>query len=152
MRITILSIGKWKPGPETQLFQEYVRRTPWKIALVEKKELSDLSGDRKKTKEGRLLLAAAPRDGHKIALDEKGKHFTSREFAARLGRMRDEGADTLSFFIGGSDGLSQELRETCDAVWSLSAMTIPHYLVRVMLSEQLYRACTILSGHPYHRE
>jgi 23S rRNA (pseudouridine1915-N3)-methyltransferase len=151
MRITILSIGKWKPGPEMALFREYVKRLPWQVALVEKKELSALSGEKKKAEEGKLLLAAAPKEGRRIALDETGKLLTSMQWAAELSRLRDTGEDRVSFFIGGSDGLSAELRATCHALWSLGALTWPHYLVRALLAEQLFRAHTIQTNHPYHR-
>lgn len=87
-----------------------------------------------------------------VALDERGQAWTSRAFADRLAAWRDAGAPGLAFAIGGADGLGGAVIERADAVLSLGAMTWPHFLARVMLLEQLYRAQQILAGHPYHRE
>jgi 23S rRNA (pseudouridine1915-N3)-methyltransferase len=87
-----------------------------------------------------------------VALDERGKSITSGAFAQQLMRWRDDGRPAASFIIGGADGLDPALAGKADLVLSFSPLTWPHQLVRIMLSEQLYRATTILSGHPYHRE
>lgn len=87
-----------------------------------------------------------------IALDERGRPWTSRELADRLGQWRDQGTATSAFAIGGAEGLGRAVIERADAVLSLGAMTWPHLLVRGMLLEQLYRAQQILAGHPYHRD
>ncbi len=152
MRIAILSIGKGKPGPEADLYAQYVKRLPWKVTLIEKKELSALQGERKKSEEGALLLTAAGKQERKVALDERGKSLSSQAFAKQLGGWADQGVRDIAFFIGGSDGLGDEVRDASDFVLSLGALTWPHYLVRALLAEQLYRAHTILTGHPYHRE
>ena len=94
--------------------------------------------------------AAAP-DAHLIVLDERGKQQTSAEFAAMLAKMRDGGARQAAFLIGGADGHDQSLTQAADISLSFGAATWPHMLVRTMLAEQLYRAMTILTGHPYHR-
>jgi 23S rRNA (pseudouridine1915-N3)-methyltransferase len=86
-----------------------------------------------------------------VLLDERGKNFSSEEFAGRLGLFRDGGRKALVVAIGGPDGHDQSLRDQADLVVSFGELTWPHQLVRVMLGEQLYRAATILSGHPYHR-
>ena len=98
----------------------------------------------------KALEAAIPAGAHRIALDPTGKPLTSEAFAAHLARLRDQGGRATAFLIGGADGLGP-LRESAQDRISLGLQTWPHLLVRVMLAEQLYRAATILSGHPYHR-
>lgn len=93
-----------------------------------------------------------PAGARLIALDERGRQWTSREFAERLAAWRDAGAPALAFAIGGADGLGEAVTSGADWIMSLGAMTWPHLLARVMLLEQLYRAQQILAGHPYHRE
>ena len=97
------------------------------------------------------LLAAVPPGAALVALDERGRDLTSEALAGQLGRWRDEGARAAAFLIGGPDGLGAAARERAALVLSLGRMTWPHMLVRAMLAEQLYRATTILAGHPYHR-
>jgi 23S rRNA (pseudouridine1915-N3)-methyltransferase len=103
-------------------------------------------------REAALILAALPSAARLVALDERGAPWTSRQFADRLGGWRDAGSAALAFAIGGADGLGPAVIDRADAVLSLGAMTWPHFLVRGMLLEQLYRAQQILAGHPYHRE
>ena len=102
-------------------------------------------------REAELLRAALPRGAVRIALDERGKTLDSAAFARRLGAWCEEGRPALGFWIGGAEGLHPELRAEADLVLSFGAMTWPHLLVRALLAEQLYRAETILTGHPYHR-
>ncbi len=101
--------------------------------------------------EAEELLAAVPPGAALVALDERGRDLTSEALAGQLGRWRDEGARAAAFLIGGPDGLGAAARERASLVLSLGRMTWPHMLVRAMLAEQLYRATTILAGHPYHR-
>ena len=101
--------------------------------------------------EAEELLAAVPPGAALVALDERGRDLTSEALADQLGRWRDEGARAAAFLIGGPDGLGAAARERASLVLSLGRMTWPHMLVRAMLAEQLYRATTILAGHPYHR-
>ena len=98
---------------------------------------------------GRILALLGPRD-YAVALDERGRSFSTLELSRWLEGRRTQG-EALSFIIGGPDGLAPEVRERAQLTWSLSALTFPHALVRVMLLEQLYRASTVLAGHPYHR-
>ena len=102
-------------------------------------------------REGEALLAAVPDGARIVALDERGKSQTSEAFAKRLGIWRDDGVRAVAFLIGGADGLDESLRKRADMVVSFGALTWPHMLVRALLAEQLYRAHTILTGHPYHR-
>ena len=93
---------------------------------------------------------ALPRNAGLIALDERGKDWTTQQFADQLQRWRDS-ADDIAFVIGGADGLDTELKQQARTLLRLSSMTLPHALARVMLAEQLYRAASMLAGHPYHR-
>ena len=102
--------------------------------------------------EAPLLAGAIPEAATVVALDERGKVMSSPDFANLLARFRDDGARDCAFLIGGADGLTPELRNRADTRLSFGAMVWPHMLARVMLAEQLYRAASILSGAPYHRE
>ncbi len=156
MRITILSVGHRTPGWIQEGFREYARRMPPEIRLelVELKPEERGAGKppgRAKALEGERLLAAVPQDGLLIALDEKGRSVSTQGLSVMLaGWMRD--AAHPVFAIGGADGLSDEVKERAAKLVSLSALTLPHRLVRIVLAEQIYRAWSILAGHPYHRE
>lgn len=156
MRVTILSVGHKMPAWIQEGYQEYVRRMPpeIRVELVELKPEERTSGkttEKAKALEGARILAAVPDGAELIALDEKGKSVTTQGLSVMLtGWMRD-GAHPV-FVIGGADGLSGEVRERSMRLLSLSALTLPHALVRVVLAEQLYRAWSILARHPYHRE
>ena len=101
--------------------------------------------------EHRRVVAALPKDCCKVVLDERGRNLTTRELSVRMAAWRRSGRD-VGFIIGGSDGTAAGLRTEADLLWSLSGLTLPHQLVRVVLAEQLYRAVSMLGGHPYHRE
>lgn len=101
-------------------------------------------------KEGDALLAAVPKDDYLVALDVAGKPFDTETLAERIAGFRNQGQN-LSLMVGGPDGLSRECLDRAAQRWSLSALTFPHPLVRILLTEQLYRASSILKGHPYHR-
>jgi len=100
--------------------------------------------------EGAAILAALPRDTHVVALDGRGKPWSSEELATQLSAWRMSGRD-LAFLIGGPDGHAADVLTRADQLWSLGPLTLPHMLVRLVLAEQLYRATTLLAGHPYHR-
>jgi 23S rRNA (pseudouridine1915-N3)-methyltransferase len=159
MRIVIAAIGRMKQGPERELLERYLKRaaaTGKALALVgfdilELPESRAATAPARKAEEGKALLGAVP-ESALVALDERGRSVTSGAFAQQLLRWRDDGRGVASFLIGGADGLDPALTAKADLILSLSSLTWPHQLVRVMLGEQLYRATTILSGHPYHRE
>lgn len=159
MRITIAAIGRMKQGPERELISRYLERArgsgkPLALThfdVLEFPESRAGSADARKSDEAATLTAALP-EGIVVALDEHGKSTSSQAFAAQLGRWRYDGRPAISFVIGGADGLDRNLVARADLVLSFSPLTWPHQLVRIMLAEQLYRATTILSGHPYHRE
>ena len=156
MRIAILSVGHKMPAWIQDGFQEYTRRMPpeLRIELVEIKP-EDRGGGKESARamaaEGARILAAIPHGAPAIALDERGKSVTTQGLSVMLAQwMRD--ATQPVFVIGGADGLSDAVKERADKLVSLSALTLPHALVRVVLAEQLYRAWSILARHPYHRE
>ena len=152
MRITLAAVGKAKDGVTKDLYDHYSARLRWRVTLKEVEERRPLKPDQLKAHEGELLLAALPRDAKVIALDEHGKDLDSRSFAQLLGRWQDEGVRDLAFMIGGAGGLSKAARQAADVLLCLGRMTWPHMLVRGMLAEQLFRAESILAGHPYHRD
>ena len=145
MSVTVYAVGKLKRGPETELVTRYQTRLKrLKTTLREFPERES------KAREGTDLLAALPGSSFVIALDERGEDMTSPDFARLLGDRLDQG-QSLSFIIGGADGLSDDVRERADRLIRFGRLTWPHQLVRGLLLEQIYRAETILLGHPYHR-
>jgi 23S rRNA (pseudouridine1915-N3)-methyltransferase len=151
MRVTIAAVGRDRTGPARELFDGYCRRCAWPIRLIEIAPRSALPLERRLADEGARLAAAIPRHAALIALDERGRLLSSTSFATRIGGWQERGGD-LAFLIGGPDGLADDLIGRAELVLALGRMTWPHLLVRVLLAEQLYRASTILAGHPYHRE
>lgn len=156
MRMTLIAVGRAKAGPVRDLYDLYAARLghgPFGgLTLKEVEERRPLSSEELKHHEAELLFSAAPKGARLVALDERGKVFSSAEIAALLGRWRDESVSDIAFFIGGADGLDAKVRDTADLTLSLGPMTWPHMLTRALLAEQLYRAQSILTGHPYHRE
>ena len=159
MRLHIAAIGA-KPGAsESALIADYCKRAK---AIGRNIGLSgpdinafdipkSLTGAKRRAREGAMLLGAAPANSKVITLEENGKNITTAELAAMLGIWRDDGVPAATFMIGGADGHDASVLERADLKLSFGALTWPHMLVRVMLTEQLYRVMTILSGHPYHR-
>lgn len=152
MRLTLVAVGRAKAGPERNLFDHYSNRITFPFDLREVEEKKAVSGAKLKRREAGLLLAAVPEGAIRVALDEKGRDLTSREFATKLGHWRDEGMRDVAFLIGGADGLDQGLIDKCDLRLCLGKQTWPHMLVRGLIAEQIYRAQCILAGHPYHRD
>ena len=156
MRMTLIAVGRAKPGPVRDIYDHYAERLGHGplggLFLKEVEERRPLSPEELKRREAELLLAARPKGARLIALDERGKALASSDFAALLGRWRDEGVAELAFAIGGAGGLDASLRKAADLTLALGPMTWPHLLTRALLAEQLYRAQSILTGHPYHRE
>ncbi|RYE87832.1 MAG: 23S rRNA (pseudouridine(1915)-N(3))-methyltransferase RlmH [Hyphomicrobiales bacterium] len=159
MRIAIAAVGRMKQGPERELVGRYLERAilsgrPLGLTGFETIELTESrasSSPARKADEAKALRAALP-DGIVVALDERGKTQGSEALAQQIARWRDDGRPAVSFVIGGADGLEPDFVKGADLTLSFSPLTWPHQLVRIMLAEQLYRATTILSGHPYHRE
>jgi 23S rRNA (pseudouridine1915-N3)-methyltransferase len=147
MRITVLAIGHKMPSWIEEGFREYTKRMPPEARV----ELVELKPGKDKDDEGRKLLDALPSGAALLALDERVKTVTTQGLSVMLSDWMRDGSSP-AFVIGGADGLSDEVRARAAKLISLSALTLPHQLVRVVLAEQLYRAWSILARHPYHRE
>lgn len=155
MQFIVSAIGQRMPAWVQQGWSEYARRLPRphtlelrEIPLVRRSRNADIEGLRKK--ESEALLDSVPAGFRLIALDERGKQWSTMELAQQMENwMREERG--VCFLVGGPDGLSQQCRQQADNCWSLGKLTLPHPLVRTILAEQLYRAWTITQNHPYHR-
>ncbi len=155
MSLTLVAVGEKMPRWVTDVFQEYAKRLPheYRLQLLEipaLKRHKNANSTYLKTTESDRILAALPKSAYVVALDEHGRLHTSEQLAQRLDRWRSEHAH-IYFVIGGPDGLSEALLARAQEKWSLSPLTLPHPLVRVIVAEQLYRAWSILQDHPYHR-
>ena len=156
MRLRVIAVGTRMSAWVDAGFSDYSRRLRGADALelvavpVARRHGSGEAGRAVKAEAGRILALLEPRE-YAVALDERGRSFTTLQFSAWLAERRALG-ERVSFIIGGPDGLGSEVYTRAQLRWSLSALTFPHALVRVLLAEQLYRASTLLAGHPYHRE
>ncbi|HEX6002716.1 MAG TPA: 23S rRNA (pseudouridine(1915)-N(3))-methyltransferase RlmH [Burkholderiales bacterium] len=158
MKFIVVAVGHRMPAWIRDGFEEYARRMP-REAMLELREVKPALRSRDAGRstverllgtEHRSIAAVLPERCYTVLLDERGIALSTRELAARMTRWREAGRD-IAFIVGGADGTAPALRADADLVWSLSRLTLPHGLVRVMLAEQLYRAHLLLSGHPYHR-
>ncbi len=150
MDIHILAVGRARRDPLAGLYEDYSKRLPWSVRLTEIPIARGRSAKERRREEGKAMLAAL-NGGVTLALESTGTRLSSEDFAARIATWRDSGAAVLTFIIGGPDGLDAGVRGRADFVLSLGPMTWSHLLVRAMLAEQLFRATSIHSGHPYHR-
>jgi 23S rRNA (pseudouridine1915-N3)-methyltransferase len=159
MRLIIAAVGRLKDGAERQLLERYrdrfagmAKRLGFNPVVWHELAESRAATPPKRIAEESAALLKLARDADAIiALDERGKALTSQAFAQMLGKIRDDGAGTAAILIGGADGLGPDVREAARITLSFGAITLPHGLARIVLAEQLYRAATILAGHPYHR-
>jgi len=152
MKILICAIGKAKSGtPQYLLYQDYIKRLPYKVECKEF-EVKITDSEKRKQREAELLLSACGGYEYIVALDENGKNLSSLEFARTIKNRQQQGYSFFAFIIGGADGLHESVTQKASLTWSLGRATWPHLLVRVLLAEQLYRMHSILSEHPYHRE
>lgn len=159
MKLDVIAVGRLKAGPERELVARYAERLggmgralglsgPRLVELAESAARRDVD---RKAEEGAGILREVP-EGHRlILLDEGGASLDSAAFAKILGEWRDSGVAGVTFVIGGADGLDPALKGRANLVLSFGKMTMPHQIVRALVLEQLYRAATILAGHPYHR-
>ncbi|GIU42726.1 MULTISPECIES: 23S rRNA (pseudouridine(1915)-N(3))-methyltransferase RlmH [Shewanella] len=156
MKIQLVAVGTRMPDWVETGFKEYQRRFPRDMAL----ELIEIpAGKRGKNadiarilqKEGELMLAAIPKGNHIVSLDLPGKNLTTPQLAEQMNKWLLDGRD-VSLLIGGPEGLSPECKQAAAQSWCLSALTLPHPLVRVIVAESLYRGWSINNNHPYHRE
>lgn len=155
MKLRLLAVGTRMPAWVTEGYREYTRRLPPELSL----ELCEIPlGTRTRNQpvaraiadESERLLRQVGRDDRVIALDVKGRSLTTEALATELSRWQQD-ARPVSLLVGGPDGLGEEGLQRAEYRWSLSALTLPHPLVRVLLAEQVYRAWTVMSGHPYHK-
>lgn len=159
MRLLILAVGQARGTPEGSLSDHYCARaaTMGKRLGFAAIQVEEVAGSKSRDatmrirEEGERLIARIPQQAHVVCLDAKGKGMTSDAFAEMLGAMRDAGARDLAFLIGGPDGLNVGPKVKPGRSLAFGPQTWPHLLVRAMLAEQIYRAMTILAGHPYHR-
>jgi len=159
MRLLVAAIGRLKDGPERELAERYRKRAEQAgrrigfqdTEVVEIRESRAQEVGKRMVEESIALANVIPERAMTIILDERGESLDSAGLASRLGRWRDDGRPATVFIIGGDDGLAPSLRDKASLRLAFGAATWPHQLVRVMLLEQIYRAVSILSGHPYHR-
>ncbi|WP_114772694.1 23S rRNA (pseudouridine(1915)-N(3))-methyltransferase RlmH [Microvirga subterranea] len=158
MRLSLLAVGRLKSGPERELVERYRQRIEGMgralgmagLDIVELPESRARREDDRRAEEAAALLDKAG-SSVLVIFDERGKSPASEAFADRIRQWRDEGRAGLACVIGGPDGLDPKIRQRADLVVSFGALTMPHQIVRALVAEQLYRALTIISGHPYHR-
>jgi 23S rRNA (pseudouridine1915-N3)-methyltransferase len=159
LRLTIIAVGRMKAGPERELMERYAKRLAGLAPTlgfpqVDWRELDEGRARgmaERRAEEGRAILAAAPKGAWLALLDERGAALTSEQWAAEIGKALDASVPAYAIAMGGPDGHDPALRASARSLVSFGAMTWPHQLVRVMAAEQLYRALSILAGHPYHR-
>jgi len=159
MRLIVIAIGRLKQGPERELAERYRERFDdlgrklgfRGVTIHEIPESRAQDAAARMAEEAAAISAAIPAKSVLVTLDERGNNIDSPAFAHRLGRWRDEAVANTIFAIGGADGLSPDLQRKAKLRLAFGAATWPHQMVRIMLLEQLYRAATILAGHPYHR-
>jgi 23S rRNA (pseudouridine1915-N3)-methyltransferase len=156
MRLIVIGIGHKMPAWINEGFNEYAKRMPrampiqW-LGLRPERRGGSISPDRILESEGERILHAVPDGATLIALDEQGEHWNTTQLAGYLKQRGERGAP-LAFVIGGADGLAPAVKARAERLLALSSFTLPHGLARVLLAEQLYRAVSLLSNHPYHRE
>jgi 23S rRNA (pseudouridine1915-N3)-methyltransferase len=154
MRLHFVWIGKTKERHCAALVADYLKRLT-RFAHCDVSELKEPSGSSEERRviawEGEKILAAVERDDFAVLLDEQGRQFSSPALAEFIGARQQASVKRLAFIIGGFAGVSAEVKQRANLIWSLSPLTLPHDLARVVLTEQLYRAYTLLAGLPYHK-
>jgi 23S rRNA (pseudouridine1915-N3)-methyltransferase len=159
MRVVVAAVGRLKQGPERELAERYRKRAAEAgrsaglsaVDVIEIKESRAGDAARRMVEESIAIANVVPERAVTVILDARGESISSAAFAGRMQDWRQQNKPAVVFIIGAADGLAPSLREKASLAMAFGAATWPHQLVRVMLLEQLYRAVTILSGHPYHR-
>ncbi len=156
MQINILAVGEKSPSWVEAGVNQYIARMPREcsvkiIPVATAKRIKSRTVAQAQAQEQQLLIKRTPRNSVRIVLDERGETWTTVFLAEKLSQWL-QSFSVVTFYIGGPDGFAKEFLRQADLVWSMSSLTLPHMLVRVLLVEQLYRAWTIVQGHPYHRE
>ena len=156
MKLTVAAVGRLKADYAIQGCERFRRRLTryFDLKYIETKDVKRRAGGTEaiKAAEGQALLKAIPTGTVKVIMDERGKAWTTQQLVQWLETQKNRGSASISFLIGGPDGHSDEMRHQGQAIWSLSPLTFPHELARLVLLEQLYRAATVMNGHPYHRD
>lgn len=160
MRLQLIGVGRLRSGPERELVARYIERARSAgraigFSDVECRDIDESRARRaedRKAEEAKAILAQAAPGAGLFAFDETGEELSSRDFAAALAALRDTGVSAGALVLGGPDGLADSLRSSASRVVSLGRLTYPHQLARILVAEQVYRAITILAGHPYHRD
>lgn len=155
MKARLIAVGDRAPEWVATGYADYAKRLSHVLPLELVEIVPGVRGKnrdavRATAEEGARVLAALPKNAHVVLLDDKGRMHTSGQLAQRLEHWRGQGRD-LAFLIGGPEGHAPEVRAAAHEAWSLGPLTLPHMLVRLLVAEQLYRATSILTGHPYHR-
>jgi len=155
VHIRLLAVGDRQPSWVDEAFGIYTERFPreWKFRLDTIPTIRRNKNDKSRQAmdaEGDIILAKLAATEQVVLLDERGKQLTSKSLASKLSDWQSDGRD-LCFVIGGPDGVTDEVRQRADMMWSLSQLTLPHGMARALVSEQLYRAWSLQTGHPYHR-
>ena len=155
MKLVVAAVGQRLPGWAEEAWSDFAKRFPPELRLELRAVKAEARTGRTAVQcmaaEAGRLMASAGKGVRKVVLDEHGARLTTVDLAARLARWQDDGRDVV-FFVGGADGLADELKADADESLRLSDLTLPHAFARVMLVEALYRAWTLHTGHPYHRE
>ncbi len=159
MRVSVISVGRLKDSAERGLADRYIDRfdrlgRSIGLGPVDEVEIAESRAHKaaaRREEEAAALFVRVAERARTVALDAGGKQLASEEFAALIARWRDEGVPSFAFLVGGPDGHGEAVMGAADLTLSLGRMTLPHGLARIVLVEQLYRAATILAGHPYHR-
>jgi len=155
MHIHLIAVGQRMPDWVTTAYQDFAKRLPneYRLTLVElaagkRGKNADIA--RAIADEGKRMLDAIPKDSLVIGLDERGRSWSTKDLAAQFSDWSQGGRD-VALLVGGADGLAPDVKQRVDITWSLSKLTLPHAMVRVVLAEQLYRAWSLMNNHPYHR-
>ena len=154
MRINLIAIGKKMPDWISHVIEHYKKQLPknynFTITALESQNRKSISAENTKNLEEKLILDAASGSSLLIAFDELGKQQSSKELSKSIEKWQLEG-ESVAMIIGGADGLSSELKQKCNLIWSLSNLTLTHSMARLLLVEQLYRGHSLMTNHPYHR-
>ena len=154
MKINLIAVGKKMPDWISHGIEHYMKQLPkhynFTITAIESQSRKSISPENTKNLEEKLILDAASDSNLLIALDESGKKQTSKELSKSIEKWQHNG-DNVALIIGGADGLSSELKQKCNLIWSLSDLTLTHSMARLLVVEQIYRGYSLLSNHPYHR-
>ena len=154
MRINLIAIGKKMPDWISHGIEHYKKQLPknynFTITALESQNRKSISPENTKNLEEKLILDAASGSSLLIAFDERGKQQSSKELSKSIEKWQLEG-ESVAMIIGGADGLSSELKQKCNLIWSLSNLTLTHSMARLLLVEQLYRGHSLMTNHPYHR-